>query len=119
MPRTIVQFPYTSNRSETKKTLEEYLKKHGYVQVQMRKGEDDVWQRGAGFVTSPRFIKIEFVPTKTVKLSAWVAGVGFGRRSVGEMQLKGFYAFFPKMQTRKTVEAIQKLFEPDESEEKE
>ncbi len=109
MARTYLEVPYQCSEDAAKNKVEDYLAGKKFVRVTNKKGEE-VWQLGKGLVTVISFMKVDYDNPQTLKLYAWIAGVGLGQRSALESNLKGVYAMHPKRQLKKMMREIEGMF---------
>ena len=99
MSRTYLKFKST-NREDEEQTLLRILQENKYKKREI-KGEE-VYQHGAGIVTSPQLIKYTF-ENDTIVIESWVRNFGF----IGEDSLDGSSQIFAKKSAKKTLAKIQ------------
>ena len=104
MARTTQAVKLKTTQEEAERIIKVNLTADGYKLIDYG-GEDDVWKKGTGAMTSMHYIKPEFEYGDTLYLSGWVR-TGMGDVALKEQDLEGFGGIIPKKSVKATMEKI-------------
>lgn len=112
MSRHVVTFKVNQPAEWVNSTVTEFFRVNGY-EKDTHKGAH-VWRRGMGVMTAPRFMEISYLNGE-VKIEAWLAVPLLPGVFVGELGVKGFYAFPLKSMLKGEVQSLSRILQASAS----